>query len=671
MRQHCYKTLFVFVLSAAFFISTQAQNQNKIDSLLNALKTAKEDTSKANILNTLGWALFRINPDTVIILGNQALSLSEKAKSKKHIADSYHIIAEADLMKGNYPASLENNFKALSLREELTDKPGIAASRNSIGNVYSQQGDYPKALDYYFKALKMDEELGNKYGIANGLSNIGLVYWHQGDYPKALDYDFKALKIHEELGNKYGIAIVLGSIGNVYSDQHDYPKTLDYYFKSLKMKEELGNKNGIALTLGNIGIVYQEQGDNLKALDYYFKALKMSEQFGNKYLIAINLGNIGLIYKEQGDYPKALDYLFKALKMTEEFGDKNGIAFSLGNIGIVYTKTGKFAEAEEYLKKAIAINDSIGAMDELRKGEESLSQLYDTTSRYKLALEHYMKAMVLKDTLYNQEKNKEITRKEMNYEFEKTQAADKAGHEKQLAVADVEIKKQTLLKNSFIGGLALVLVLFFFIYKNYRTKEKLKLETIRNNIAADLHDDIGSTLNSISLFSEVAKQEAGKPIPALDQIGVSARKIIDAMGDIVWTINPENDTFENVIARMRSLAYLTLKAKGIEFAFKADESLNQLSLPMLARKNIYLLFKEATNNIVKYSNASRASFHLSLDSKNVKMAIRDNGVGFDMENAQMGNGIKNMKRRATEIGGQLVIESAEGKGTNIELSFKT
>src|SRR5258705_3415486 len=259
----------------------------------------------------------------------------------------------------------------------------------------------------------------------------------------------------------------------------------------------------------------------------------------------------------------------------------------------------------------------------------------------------------------------------MNYEFEKTQAAEKAGHEKQLAVADVAIKKQTLLKNSFIGGLALVLILFFLIYNNYRTRQKLKLENIRNNIAADLHDDIGSTLNSISLFSEVAKQEAGKPIPALDQIGVSARKIIDAMSDIVWTINPENDTFENVIARMRSLAYLLLKAKGIEFTFKVDESLNRLSLPIPVRKNFYLLFIESIYNLATYSNATRASFHLSLENKNVKLVIRDNGVGFDTANALMGNGIKNMKRRAAEIGAQLVIESAEGKGTNIELSLKS
>src|SRR4030095_13728204 len=180
-----------------------------------------------------------------------------------------------------------------------------------------------------------------------------------------------------------------------------------------------------------------------------------------------------------------------------------------------------------------------------------------------------------KDSILNETQSKQTAQMKIQYETEKKER-EITVLTKDKQIQDTEIKKQTLLKNSLIGGLVLVIVLFFFIYNNYRTRQKLKLENIRNNIAADLHDDIGSTLNSISLFSEVAKQQAGKPIPALDQIGVSARKIIDAMSDIVWTINPENDSFENVIVRMRSLAYLLLKAKAIEFTFKADENLNKL-----------------------------------------------------------------------------------------------
>ena len=387
----------------------------------------------------------------------------------------------------------------------------------------------------------------------------------------------------------------------------------------------------------------------------------------------------------QGDYPKALDYQLQALKMREELGDKNGIAETLGNIGMDYTSTGKFKEAESYLKKAIALDDSIGDLNDSRQFEESLSKLYDTTAKvavskgqfalaaekYKLSMMHYKKAIALKDTLFNQEKNDEITRKEMNYEFDKKEVATKAAHDKQLAVADVEIKKQKLQKNFFIAGIVLLLLLSFFVYNNFKTVNELKLQKIRNRIASDLHDDVGSTLNSISVYSEVAKQKSPAVVDELEQIGDASRKIIEVMSDIVWTINPKNDTFENIISRMSTLAYNLLKAKNIEHTFRADESLNEIKLSLEARRNFYLIFKEALNNLVKYSNASRASISLTSENGLIKLSVRDDGVGFDVAQTSKGNGLLNMKARAEEMNAQIKIESEKGSGTNIELILKS
>jgi two-component system sensor histidine kinase UhpB len=137
-----------------------------------------------------------------------------------------------------------------------------------------------------------------------------------------------------------------------------------------------------------------------------------------------------------------------------------------------------------------------------------------------------------------------------------------------MAVADVEIKRQKLLKNFLMGGLVLLLLLSYFIYNNFRTASKLKLQNIRNKIASDLHDDVGSTLNSISIYSEVAKQKSPAVVDELEHIGDASRKIIEVMSDIVWTINPKNDTFENIIDRMSSIAYNLLKAKNIEHTFR-------------------------------------------------------------------------------------------------------
>jgi two-component sensor histidine kinase len=213
-------------------------------------------------------------------------------------------------------------------------------------------------------------------------------------------------------------------------------------------------------------------------------------------------------------------------------------------------------------------------------------------------------------------------------------------------------------------------VVLYGIYR-YRLQQVRRLQTIRNNIASDLHDDIGSTLNSISIYSEVAKQQAQKEIPALDLIGLNSRKIIESMSDIVWTINPENDSFEKIIVRMRSFAHQLLKAKRIEYTFEADEKLNSINLPMQVRKNFYLVFKETITNLVKYSAASRVTILLKEENKTIFLRIRDNGSGIPVNSETQGNGLMNMKRRAEEINARLNIVSMNGEGTEVGMTLKT
>jgi two-component sensor histidine kinase/streptogramin lyase len=218
--------------------------------------------------------------------------------------------------------------------------------------------------------------------------------------------------------------------------------------------------------------------------------------------------------------------------------------------------------------------------------------------------------------------------------------------------------------------LVLAAIAIAYTFYRYRVAQILLLQRIRNKIAADLHDDIGSTLNSIALYSDLAKKQPAQRDRALDMIGESARKIIDSMSDIVWMINPKNDSFDKIIFRMRSLTHDLLRTKKIDCQFKYDETLNEMSLPMGIRRNIYLIFKEALNNMIKYSNATRASVKMLYESKNIVLLISDNGIGFDHSLSHNGNGISNMVQRAEEIGGKIKIESEHGAGTNIELHVK-
>jgi two-component system sensor histidine kinase UhpB len=524
--------------------------------------------------------------------------------------------------------------EALKMSLKLRWEKGEVESNYRIADIYNSQSDFARALEYYLKSLKIIE-LHSELKILSGdiYQDIGNLYKVSDDYESALKYLLMARQVYKQFRLQKGIA----PIGDVYYHEKNYPMALKYYREALSVDDD--NR---CIDLIRIGKVYMMLHKYAEADSFLIEAIKLSRERNEETQTGIGLQILAKIYLSEvnGHFPLEEDpktHLEKALTLAKE--------------------------SESICKR---ISSSYDIIDTYKVLIEISSALKD----YKAANTYYELLFSAKDKIFNETSGQQLAALQTKYETEiKDKEIFLLNADKKLK--DVEIKKQTLFKNSLVSGLALLLVLFFFIYKNYRAKQKLKLETIRNNIAADLHDDIGSTLNSISLFSEVAKQEAGKPIPALEEIGVSARKIIDAMSDIVWTINQENDTFENVISRMRSLFYMLLKAKAIEFSFKADENLNHLSLAIPVRKNFYLLFKEAINNLVKYSNATRVSSHISLENKNVKMIIRDNGIGFDMEHTQMGNGIKNMKRRAAEIGAKLLIESSEGKGTNIELSFKT
>lgn len=217
--------------------------------------------------------------------------------------------------------------------------------------------------------------------------------------------------------------------------------------------------------------------------------------------------------------------------------------------------------------------------------------------------------------------------------------------------------------------MGLVVAAAIYALYRYRLQQVLKVQAMRNRIAHDLHDSIGSTLNSISIYSEVAQHKTEGKIPELDLIGESSRRVIDAMSDIVWTINPDNDSFSKIIFRMHSQTHYLMKAKGIDYSFKVDEGFDELSIPMQTRQNFYLIYKEAINNLLKYSQATAVDIRMSHTGNLVKLHIYDNGVGFAVDHVHTGNGMQSMKQRAKAIKGELSISSTPGEGTSVLLTM--
>ncbi|MEO5675776.1 MAG: two-component regulator propeller domain-containing protein, partial [Chitinophagales bacterium] len=180
------------------------------------------------------------------------------------------------------------------------------------------------------------------------------------------------------------------------------------------------------------------------------------------------------------------------------------------------------------------------------------------------------------------------------------------------------------------------LIVYAIIYS--RMQKMRDIRRIRNKIASDLHDDLGATLSSISILSEIVKQQNKEISPQsssmLETIGSSARNMIDSVNDMVWTINPKNDNFENILTRMHDFALQILEPKDITLKFDADKNLHSMKMHMEKRKNFYLIFKEAINNIAKYSQATQAQVQVVNENNFMRMLIRDDGKGFDLRQQQ-------------------------------------
>ena len=151
----------------------------------------------------------------------------------------------------------------------------------------------------------------------------------------------------------------------------------------------------------------------------------------------------------------------------------------------------------------------------------------------------------------------------------------------------------------------------------------------------------------------------------------SAANMVDKLSDIVWTVNPEEDSLQKLLQRLEEYAQEMCYVKNIKVNAIISNELAEIKLPMEERRNIYLLCKEAINNAVKYSNCSELSLRAFLSAGKINFMIEDNGVGFDIYVIKRGNGVNNMIRRAEELGTSLQIESAKGKGTQIILVKNT
>jgi ligand-binding sensor domain-containing protein/two-component sensor histidine kinase len=208
------------------------------------------------------------------------------------------------------------------------------------------------------------------------------------------------------------------------------------------------------------------------------------------------------------------------------------------------------------------------------------------------------------------------------------------------------------------------LIISLYLLYRYRVNQIFQMQHMRNEISKDLHDDVGSTLSSISILSQVAKNKIGEgeeeqSSSIMTRINNSAQEMVEKMGDIVWAVNSRNDSFQDLIVRLRTAFLETCVSRSIRLYFTCDAMLEKRTIPMQIRKNIYLICKEAINNAIKYSGGDQIHVSFSVRYAGMEIMIADNGKGLGPEKLGEGNGLLNMRSRAEEMKALIKIQSTE------------
>ncbi|NTW25802.1 MAG: hypothetical protein HGA37_13985, partial [Lentimicrobium sp.] len=198
------------------------------------------------------------------------------------------------------------------------------------------------------------------------------------------------------------------------------------------------------------------------------------------------------------------------------------------------------------------------------------------------------------------------------------------------------------------------------------------IEKERLRISKDMHDEVGASLTRISILSEIAKsrnQDPEKSQQLIQQISEIAGNVVDELSEIIWAMNPKNDSLDNFAAYVRRYASTYLEPTATEIKFHFPENIPNLPMSAELRRNLFLTIKEALHNVVKHAIAENVSITLQMDKKRLIISLVDDGAGFsEALLAGSGNGLINMRRRIEECGGTFSIVSGKGKGTEISFS---
>lgn len=590
----------------------------------------------------------------------------------------------------SYDKAIAASHKYYSMAEKERDTSLMANALYVTGISYSEKGNNDSAFFYYKEAEKLYLDIGNEEDLAGVILYKAYIYFELGEYVLCESEAIKALSLLQEQQRTVEVYQCYSLIGTALDGQNNNEAAIKYFQYALNelknFKEQGYGDDAIiqyrASCYNNMGLVYIKIEQYDMAVSMYREALNYTNiRFANPTLYARLLNNLASAKLKKGDYTELPGLFLESLKIRDSLGEISDIVSSRYNLGEYYTARNDTARAVKYLQKAYQDAKTMRSSFDILNSLKLLSKIDKKNDAF-----YSDKYIEVNDSLQEKAKADRNRFARIAYETDR-----------------LETEKEELAKrNTFIIGISAVVLLFiaaiFIIYYlNSRNKKLLliqdqqraneeiyqlmfdqqfKVDAARaeekTRIAMELHDGILNNIYAVRLNLEFSNRKVDPEnvekrkayIKELQQVESEIRSVSHDLSRNV--IFEQNQNFDSMLSFMVTSQKNT---SNTEFEAYVDKAINWDSIPNTTKINVYRIIQEALQNINKYANATLAAVNVLKEESSIKIVVTDNGAGFDVAKASGGIGLKNLKKRADTLNGNLTIESAPGQGTSINVQF--
>lgn len=559
-----------------------------------------------------------------------------------------------------------------------------------LGRLQKENGDHRKAVQTTLNGLENLSLEAKPELYVQAYNDLTYLESILGDWEKAMSFGQKALESASIVGDTNKIGYSLADIAIVFHDMEQYDKGVEYAKNGFSILQSFSEANPrtVAFALNAIAINFDDWDQPDSALFYHYRVFDLltvldSSAFSNTY------NNIGNTLLKQGNYQQAKKWINISKKYNYTNGNSYHLASNFTNLANIAYNLNDFQEAEIMMDSAYKYVVLSESREKLRDYLFDQFRFQKRKGDLAQALEYLEDYSELKDTIFKEDRVRMIGEIEALYEVE-TKERELAESQAALVENELIVKNRNNQLLLLLVSLLVILGISFFIYYQQKNKtrhleQEAKLQAIyaeqetqkrlqeqRSRISSDLHDNIGaqltfivSSLNNLK-FAEVSKEKLATKV---DQISAFTVETVSELRDTIWAMNKDAISVEDLQVR---LAGLIAKAKEacptIDFMLTSEDGLKKdLQLGSLEGVNYFRIAQEALNNALKHAGASRIEIIMGKsETDQITISVKDNGNGIS-ESKVLGNGLANMRTRAARIGRELLVETEDGKGTQISV----